>query len=234
MVELVGTDVTDDGVAFLDGCVDLGVLKLDRTKVTAARIDKLKAGRPALWIEWSGGTLTSSLASDYRAALYAFSVGGTIRDHYTRRDHTSAEALPDRFQLTGARLRDNPKVTDTGLAVFAACSAVTDIDLSGTATGDAGLAAFRRCRALATLDLAGTRVTGAGLAALDGFADLTHVRLSGTAVDDAGLARLKDRPRLVYLDVRRTKVTAAAVREFAAARPQCKVEWDGGTVEPTR
>jgi hypothetical protein len=33
--------------------------------------------------------------------------------------------------------------------------------------------------------------------------------------------------------VKQTKVTAAKIDELRKALPQCRIEWDGGTIEPT-
>src|SRR5262249_22831797 len=43
---------------------------------------------------------------------------------------------------------------------------------------------------------------------------------------------LKDWNQLTYLDVRKTKVTAAGIDGLKKALPRCKIEWDGGTIEP--
>jgi hypothetical protein len=40
--------------------------------------------------------------------------------------------------------------------------------------------------------------------------------------------------RMVRLAATGTKVTDAGVQQLAIALPQCKIEWDGGVIEPTR
>jgi hypothetical protein len=40
--------------------------------------------------------------------------------------------------------------------------------------------------------------------------------------------------QMTRLAVTGTRVTDAGVRQLAAALPQCKIEWDGGIIEPTR
>lgn len=37
---------------------------------------------------------------------------------------------------------------------------------------------------------------------------------------------------MLYLHLEKTAVTEAGVRELAAALPQCRIDWDGGRVEP--
>jgi len=51
-------------------------------------------------------------------------------------------------------------------------------------------------------------------------------------VTDAGLQRLAGFRNLVSLFVKTTNVTEAGVKQLAAARPRCKMEWDGGIIEP--
>lgn len=51
-------------------------------------------------------------------------------------------------------------------------------------------------------------------------------------VSDAGLAHFADCPTLAFIHVTNTKVTEAGVKKLAAALPGCKIEWDGGVIEP--
>ena len=74
--------------------------------------------------------------------------------------------------------------------------------------GDAGLAHFKDCKNLTVLDL------------------------DGTQVSDAGLAHFKDCKNLTHLGLQKTKVTAAKIEELKKALPKCKIEWDGGVIEP--
>jgi len=64
---------------------------------------------------------------------------------------------------------------------------------------------------------------------------VVRLYLENTAVTDVGLLKLIAMPGfrgLTTLDVRGTKVTEVGVRKLAAALPQCKIEWDGGLIEP--
>lgn len=56
--------------------------------------------------------------------------------------------------------------------------------------------------------------------------------LSGTRVTDAGLEELHVCKKLVAIDVVRCPVTEGGVRKLAAALPRCRIEWDGGFIEP--
>ena len=147
-------------------------------------------------------------------------------------------------------------VTDAGLAHFRDCKGLTSLNLLGTAVTDAGLAAFRDLKDLKYLNLGLTKLTDAGLAGFGGCKGLINLRLRDTAVTDAGLAAFKDRNSLTILDlggtrltnaglaafegckrltslkVQNTGVTAAGVAQFHAAVPGCRIQHDGGVIEP--
>jgi len=56
--------------------------------------------------------------------------------------------------------------------------------------------------------------------------------LTGTSITDAGLQELHACRKLVAIDVVRCPVTEDGVRKLAAALPSCRIEWDGGFIEP--
>ncbi len=74
----------------------------------------------------------------------------------------------------------------------------------------------------------------AGSANFKDCKNLTVLDLKDTQVGDAGLAYFKDCKGLTLLNVGKTKVTKEGVAEFAKALPQCKIEHDGGTIEPKK
>jgi len=51
-------------------------------------------------------------------------------------------------------------------------------------------------------------------------------------LSDAGLTHFKDCKNLTELLVQKTKVTAAGIDELKKTLPKCKIEWDGGVIEP--
>ncbi|OWU64407.1 MAG: hypothetical protein CBB60_009970, partial [Armatimonadetes bacterium Cent15-Ar3] len=54
------------------------------------------------------------------------------------------------------------------------------------------------------------------------------LHLQNNPLTDRGLSELQRLGKLTHLNVRGTKVTAAGVADFQKARPDCKIEWDGG------
>jgi serine/threonine protein kinase len=141
--------------------------------------------------------------------------------------------LKDCKGLTALGL-NGTKVTDAGLVYLKDCKGLTSLALGGINVTDAGLAYFKGCKGLMVLDLSGTPVTDAGLAYFKDCKELTVLGLSGTKLTDAGLAYLKDCKGLTILEVRNTKVTAKGLVDFHAAVPGCKIEHDGGTIEPKK
>lgn len=169
-----------------------------------------------------------------RAAEYVLSVGGRVRLSGENRDLTAAADLPqDRFTLAAVNL-DGKNAADAGLAAFQGCTKLTNLYLNNTQVTDAGLAYFRGCTGLTSLSLGNTQVTDAGLATFQNCTGLKELILYGTGLTDAGLAAFQRCKELTVLKVQKTKVTAKGVAEFHAAVPGCRIEYDGGTVEPKR
>jgi serine/threonine protein kinase len=54
------------------------------------------------------------------------------------------------------------------------------------------------------------------------------LHLQNNPLTDRGLLELQQLKKLTLLDVRGTKVTAAGVADFQKARPECRIDWDGG------
>lgn len=80
--------------------------------------------------------------------------------------------------------------------------------------------------------LNGSQVTDNGLRQLLNCENLRILAMAGTGVTDEGLAILRQIKTLTTLAVPATKVTEDGVKKFAAALPKCRIEWDGGVIEP--
>ncbi|QDU18924.1 protein kinase domain-containing protein [Urbifossiella limnaea] len=204
-LDLFGTRATDAGVAHFKDCKGLTVLSLGETGVTEQGL--------AVFKECKGLTalnLISTKVTDNGLAQFSDCKG-----------------------LTVLRL-DATKVTDAGLAHFKDCKGLTDLWLNGTGVTDAGLAHVKDCKGLQSLCLNGTGVTDAGLAHFKDCKGLTTLWLDATKVTDAGLAPFTDCKALQHLVVKGAKVTAAGLAAFHAAVPGCRIEHDGGVIEPRK
>ncbi len=156
---------------------------------------------------------------DRRAAEWVLSIGGAIKfkENGTERRIEAVGDLPrGAFELTEVSLRENPKVSDAGLAHFKECKNLTVLGLNNTQVSDAGLAHFKECKNLTVLGLNNTQVSDAGLAHFKDCKNLTHLDLRNTRVSDAGLAHFKECKNLTHLDLRNTRVSDAGLVDLAS------------------
>ena len=82
------------------------------------------------------------------------------------------------------------------------------------------------------LNLDGVKLSNQSLEHLTSLLALRQLMIQNTLIDDEGLKHLAA-SKLISLNVRGTKVTETGVKQLAAALPQCRIEWDGGVIEPS-
>ncbi len=124
------------------------------------------------------------------------------------------------------------KVTDDGLKQIAQITALEGLHLGGTSVTTAGLTSLLPLKNLKELYLGDTKTNDTTLACLARFEGLQKLELRSTAISDAGLDRLQRFRQLESLDLVNTAVTANAVAALHDALPNCRIDWDGGTIEP--
>ena len=151
--------------------------------------------------------------------------------HFTKVSDTGLAHFKDCKKLIMLGLAGT-QVSDAGLAYFKDCKNLAHISLSGPQVSDAGLVHFSDLKDLAFLGLSSTKVSDAGLSHFLDYKNLTHLYLDDTAVTDASLEHLARHPKLYFARVTKTNVTEAGVKKLSAALPGCKIEWDGGVIEP--
>jgi serine/threonine protein kinase len=230
---VVNTAVSDKGLAALKECRALTYLDVRNTKVTPQGLADFHAAAPRCRIDHDGGVI-KAVDVERKATEYVLSFGGVVRLEGQERDIKLPAELPkQRFAVRGIWLA-NAAVTDVGFVHFAGCKDVWLLDLPCPAVTDAALVHFKDCKDLGHLNLHGTKVTDAGLANFKDCKDIGHLQLDGTAVTDAGLAYFKDCKGLGYLNVAKAQVTANGRAAFHAAVPGCKIDYDGGTIAPTK
>src|SRR5262249_42569716 len=124
------------------------------------------------------------------------------------------------------------RVSDAGVAHFKGRKGLTALDLTNTRVSDAGLAHFNGCKHLTDLPLGAIRGTCMGRGHCNDCKDLAYVHRAAAGVSDATLTGLKVCRNLTMLYLQRTKATAATIEELKTALPRCRIEWDGGVIEP--
>ncbi len=256
-LNLHGLPVSDEQLREIQNLPNLTYVILYDTKVTAAGVKEFAAAAPQCKVDWAGGVVEPTAVADDRAAVeWALGVGGAVQIAGAGRVVKAADLPKTPVKARMLLLPSNsPKITDQSLAAVKDLRHLTELHMTDVAIGDAGIAHFGKCRQLTGLfipytpvsdaglnvfagcnfkkvNLTGTKVTGAGLDALKNSIDLDSLNVGGLSVTDADLARLTTFEKLKELSLDGTKVTAAGVAKFAAARPECRITWDGGVVKP--
>lgn len=172
------------------------------------------------------------------AAEWVMSVGGkvAVNFEYTRKISTPSELPQEPFVIAQIWLGENLRIANQDLARFKRCAGFWLLDLYNTRVTDAGLAHIRECVQaphISELYLGNTAITDVGLSHLSNCVGMRSLWIFETAVTDAGLPHLKPMQNMTLLKLQGTGVTEEGVRQLAAALPKCRIEWNGGVIEPT-
>jgi Leucine-rich repeat (LRR) protein len=245
--------VTDASLANLDGITALLALRLNGQRLlTDAGVERLAsypglAGLTSLTL--FGAQLTDKGLAHVKAfhKLKELDVGGTaitsdgvqqlanlpeLSNLVLRSPAITGEALKHLRTLPLTQLNVGTKLTDADLAHLDGWKLHT-LNVDGNrALGDAGMAHLSKHADLARLYLSRTQVGDGGLEYLKGLKRLELLYVDGTKVTDGGLELLHDLESLKNLNVVKTKVTDPGIKNLAAALPSCRIEWDGGVIEP--
>jgi serine/threonine protein kinase len=196
------TQVSEGGLAHLEECTTLLALEATRVQVGENGLSHLKKSRNLFFL-WLAFT------------------------NVTDKGLKHLKDLP----LNHVALHST-EVGNAGLAhLIAECRDLSVLGLDGTKISDGGLALLKDIKTLKQLELTETKISDMGLASLKDLENLIHLRVGHTAVTDVGLKSLVNMTKLQRLDLTKTKVTAAGVETLQRALPQCKINWDGNTVE---
>jgi eukaryotic-like serine/threonine-protein kinase len=192
---------------------------------------------------------------DRAAAEWVLKAGGKVRVVGSDRDIAAKADLPTgAFALRRALLTDSKAVTPEGLALLARCRALDEFDAPGSNLTDAALLRLAGAP-VKFLNVYSTALTGDGLAVLKELPHLLGVHLefsrvtdksmvhfaglrlqglflSGTELTDEGLTALEALVAPQYVGFVNTKVTEAGVKRFAQAHPACRIDWNGGNIDP--
>jgi Leucine-rich repeat (LRR) protein len=228
-VNLSGTPVTDAGLVHLKELKNLTRLNLARTQVTDAGLAHLKELKSLTSLNLNDTQLTD-------AGLVHLKELKNLKELYlynTKVSDAGLIHLKELKSLTVLSLQGT-QVTDAGLVHLKELNNLTWLHLGNTQVTDAGLVHLKELKSLTVLYLGNTQVTDAGLEHLKELKSLTVLGLDYTKVTDAGLEHLKELKSLTGLYLKGTKVTPKGLDELHAAIPGCKIEHDGGVIEPKK
>jgi serine/threonine protein kinase/Leucine-rich repeat (LRR) protein len=249
---LSGTQVNDAGLAHFQGCKDLTELYLNNTQVTNVGLAHFKDCKNLTLLDLAETQVTDAGLVHFKDCkdltelnLWGTSVGDPGLDHFkdcknltkltlghTKVGDAGMANFKDCKSLLVLGLAET-QVTDAGLVHFKDCKDLEYVNVENTRVGDKGLAHLKDCKNLTSINLHNTSVSDVGLAHFQGCKDLEELRLNNTQVTDDGLTPFLDCKKLTLLKVKQTKVTAAKIDELRKALPQCRIEWDGGVIEPS-
>ncbi len=157
---------------------------------------------------------------------------------------TSRDALPaDPFKLTAVEVTEGAKAaTDDDLNQLVDCPDVVKFEFWNARITDRGVetlvgfpqATVRGPERLKFLVIESPAVTDVGVKLIGRCIGLKHLGLKGTKTTDTGLLALHGLTELEFIHLAGTKVSADGVRDLVTALPNCKIEWDGGIIKPTK
>lgn len=237
---LLGTQVTDAGLAHLKSMNRLGELDLCDTGITDAGLVHLK-DLPALECV----NLTRTKVTDQgvkhlatRKKMYMLILNQT---------NITDAAMADVGKLMNLKtlILAQTKITDDGLAHLKTLKSLNHIRLNGTAISDKSIVHLSGMTELRTVELSQTNIDGSGLGHLPtsvkslwlpltqitdaGLSHITHLKnletlvLSKTNITDKGLKPLEQLISLRSLQIGGTNVSKEGVAAMKAALPNCKV-----------
>lgn len=197
LLDLRGTDASDEGLRHIARLTGLRALELDGCPAGDAGLERL----------------------DALVNLEEIDLGGFGKDHEVpgvgeRGMHVLAR-LPKLRRLGLWR----SEVTVSGLAELRNCRSLTHLELNGTMIGDAGLAEIVECRSLTYLRVEDTKVTDAGLVHLAKLPQLETLWIGeNQGVTDEGLKTIGRLVNLTVLDLMSTKITRQGLVQLAGLK----------------
>ena len=252
------TATTDAGLAHLAGLRELHDINLCGTNITNAGLVHLKE-LPLLNIYLGATQLTNeglknlpNLANLTKLVVTDTNISDDglealkncrqlARLYLSRTEVKAAGVAALTNALPGCRIQwDEGIVRPRAVADPDRRAAISVLSVGGTITVDGRPAVTRQFADIPKdrFRLTGVNFSGVHLVddlAAEFLADcsyLTHADLRGVLLSDQGLLALSSCAKLQTLDARQTHVTAAGVAALAKALPACKIEWDGGIIEP--
>jgi hypothetical protein len=174
------------------------------------------------------------------AKLVEFSRLHTLRlYHLGEMGSVSKKGIGDltALRVSNLELLNSPAVDGELIRNLRKMPHLRNVNFYGSVVIDDDLKEFARCPQLQRIVVGGTSqgVTDMGLAHLkNSQSPLRELVLDSTAVTDEGLVSLANMKSLKSVSLKKTKVTEEGVKKLAANLSMCRIQWDGGTVEPKK
>ncbi len=244
--------ITDEGLAVFENCRNLTALLFRGNEVTDARLANFRNCKKlrVLDLLWGTAVTDAGLANFMdcpdltilviqagrgvtKAGLSHFRECKQLVTLWLFAERVTDEGIANFSNLTKLEeLTIHSPISGVGLSQFKACKQLRSLSLVSGHLNDADLRVFEECKNLTELSVYFTPIDGSGLVHFRESKKLASLGFSNSNLSDEHLLRLADYPLLTSVDVRATKVTEAGVKKLAAALPGCKIEWDGGVIEP--
>jgi serine/threonine protein kinase/Leucine-rich repeat (LRR) protein len=223
---LSSTSLTNAAVPHLAKIGTLTHIEIQGTKIDEQGAKELAKALPGCRIQWTGGVIEPTLATDLTAAQTVIARGGSLR---IDGDPIEYKTLPNPpFQINTVSMRRMP-VTAAHLRALRGCRKLTELNLTESRLSDDALEPLNALPNIRHLDLNETGLTDGGMVYLKPLAALEHVTLYNTAIGDDGLAHLAGALELRYVDLGRTKVTDAGFAKLAATCTKLDGVWLSAT-----
>ncbi len=243
-LDLSDNAVTDAGIVLAATSTCLKRLHLSGTLVEGPFLRSLRCRKGLSGLDLSNTAATG----DHLVAVRTFpALENLFLDGLRRADECAGSISEVRLHRL---LLNDSDLSDAGLKELARCQELGELCIDRTAVTSRGIENVRSLRALNHLSLRGLPLSRGAIEAIATLPELIYlhlsectfnesdldalcqspsvssVTLSDTNLSDTGLQRLIDIPSLEFVHVIGTRVTARAVEEFEAQRPDCIVPFD--------
>ena len=223
------TPVTDAGLIHLKKIPDLSNLGLEGTRVTGQGLAHLRGSKlRSLYLRGCG-----RVGDDAADALVGITTLEQLHLHGTAMTDAGLVKLGAHPSLRSLQVF-GPSITDAGVVGIAKIRTLEQLTLEENRIGNDGLVPLKSMPALNNLVVHGCRGFGdAGLIPLKDIPALKTLMLHACpGLTDAGLDHIAQCKTLTFLSVKGCSTTPAGLKKLAASLPQCKIEGDGGAIEP--
>ncbi|MEZ6142029.1 MAG: protein kinase [Zavarzinella sp.] len=250
-LDLAGTKVTDTGVNQLKQLVNLTSLNLLKTLVSDAGSKDFKDLKRLTHLDLSDTLVSDAGVKELKSLTnlnylnLAFTGVGDagmqeLKNLKNLKALTLEKTLVSDLGLKELKELKNlnylslgqTEVSDTGLKDIGLLKNLTQLHVHKTKVSDEGMKIIKVLEKLDILDLSGTQVGDLGLKELKDLKNLNHLFLKDTNLTDESLNQLKEFKKLTYLKLQNTKISQKGFADLRQALPNCKIEHDGGVIEP--